>query len=483
MISAVACLVSCGSDPAGDEVKDRCGDADCGASESASSCPADCPSVCGDGACTDDESASTCSVDCAAKCGDRFCSDEESAMICPADCQAACGDGACTHGETAASCSQDCPSVCGDQACTGTEAPSTCPADCPAVCGDTMCTAGESATSCATDCPAGCGDAACTHAESYTTCPQDCPSVCNDGVCASGETCNSCSADCGTCLPQWIEITLVGALIRPAMIDGRSWDGPDLTQSQIDEMATLGTLLVGYPQYDEVAAFLAELAINAYAPPDPFGTAELALTGTFDGTNRIWLAATDENAEDTVSPDWPGPRGWRYVPTSSSMRVRVILADEDLVNDDPIGTVELNESDLRSAWNAQGVVGVPVYMQGVGHVLYLTLSVTQSTAPPVCGGACDAGLYTPCTCDSDDPCGWSEDGVCDSYCSMNYPVDHFDDFPDCAAACSADCQAGTYSACSCSSADPCNWQGDNVCDAVCASNFPSDYFNDSADCP
>jgi hypothetical protein len=285
------------------------------------------------------------------------------------------------------------------------------------------------------------------------------------------------------CLPQWIEITLVGALIRPAMIDNRTWDGPDLTQSQINELAELGTLLAGSPQYSDVAGFVAGIAINAWAPPDPFGTAEISLTGSFNGTNTIWLATESDNYEDTVSPNWPGPRGWRYVPTSDAMRIRVILEDEDLVNNDVIGTVELNEADLRRVWNAQGIVGVPVHTQGVGHILYLTLSVTQSTAPPVCGGACDSGTYTACTCAGSDPCGWSLDGACDSYCSMNFPADHFDDFTDCAAACNADCQSGTYSACSCSSTDPCNWQGDGVCDATCATSFPADHFVDPSDCP
>lgn len=404
-------------------------------------------------------------------------------MICPADCPAVCGDLACTHQERAASCSQDCPSMCGDQVCTTGETPASCPADCPSVCGDTSCTAGETAVSCPGDCPAGCGDGACTHTESYATCSQDCPSVCGDQICASGETCSSCASDCGTCLPAWIEINLVGALIRPAMIDNRTWDGPDLDQSQIDVMAQLGATLAGYPELDEVTAFLAGVAINAWSPPDPFGTAEITLTGSFDGTNVIWLAEESNNYEDTIAPEWPGARGWRYVPTSSTMRIRIVLEDEDLALNDVIGTVDINEADLRRAWNAQAVYGVPVHSQGVGHILFVTLSVTASTPPPVCGGACDSGTYTACTCGDDDPCGWAQDGMCDSYCSMTFPADHFDDSLDCVAACSADCQAQTYSACSCSSADPCRWRNDGVCDSTCATQFPSDYFNDQADCP
>lgn len=481
VVGILSLLAACGTDESAFDA--RCGDSECSTGESAATCPADCPSVCGDRTCSDDESVADCSIDCPGRCGDAVCSDEESAMICPADCPAVCGDRVCTHQERASTCAQDCPAVCGDQACTAGENPGTCPADCPSICGDTRCTTGETATSCPGDCPAGCGDGACTHTEAYATCAQDCASVCGDGTCASGETCSSCAGDCGTCLPEWIEVRMVGALIRPAMVDNRLWDGPDLSTEQLDAMGELAARLAGYPNLGEVVSFIAGIGINAWAPPDVFGTAEISLNGSFDGTNQIWLADESNNYEDTISPDWPGPRGWTHVPVSATMRIRVTLEDEDLALNDAIGTVELTQADLQQAWNASGVFGVPVHMQGVGHILFVNVSVGASTPPPVCGGSCDAGTYTACTCGDDDPCGWMQDGVCDSYCSMNFPADHFGDAIDCVAACTQDCQAGTYSACSCSSADPCGWKNDGVCDSACAAQFTTDYFNDAADCP
>ncbi|MBZ0234325.1 MAG: hypothetical protein K8M05_18495 [Deltaproteobacteria bacterium] len=277
----------------------------------------------------------------------------------------------------------------------------------------------------------------------------------------------------------------MGALIRPAMIDGRTWDGPDLTSDQVAELADLAALLAGQPPlYGDVAGWISNLAINTYAPPDPFGVAELAWNGPFDPNLTQPVATTSNNEEDTLSPHWPGPPfpGWINVPTGPTLRVRLTLQDEDLIDDDIIGTVELNEADLRAAYNAGGVVGIPVYDQGVHQILYITLTVAQS-APPACGGECASGIYSACTCSAADPCGWLGDGVCDSACTANFPADHFDDFSDCAAVCASNCQNLQYSACSCSSVDPCNWQGDGVCDAACAQSFPADHFDDSSDCP
>lgn len=48
----------------------------------------------------------------------------------------------------------------------------------------------------------------------------------------------------------------------------------------------------------------------------------------------------------------------------------------------------------------------------------------------LCEGACEAQEYTACTCDPSDPCGWQNDGICDSQCSENFP-NHFEDPQDC----------------------------------------------------
>jgi len=368
------------------------------------------PPSCGDGACNGDETVATCPADCPAVCGDTLCSTGESAASCAADCPPSCGDGACTHDETAQGCAADCPPSCGDGACTHD----------------------ETAQGCAADCPPSCGDGACTHDETAQSCAADCPSVCSDGFCSADETCASCAQDCGNCPPSTVDIQLVGALIRPATVDGRTWDGTGLSAEQVDDLADLDALLAGHPAYGEVAGFIGTLALGAYAPPDPFGVAELAWEGPFDPNLTHPVATTADNVEDTLSPEWPGPPfpGWINVPMGPTVRVRIKLLDEDPADDDVIGTVELDEADLLEAYDRGGVVGIPVHDQGTGQILFVTLSVT-ATAPPACNGECWNGSYSACTCSAADPCGWQGDGVCDAACAASYPGDHFDDATDC----------------------------------------------------
>lgn len=44
---------------------------------------------------------------------------------------------------------------------------------------------------------------------------------------------------------------------------------------------------------------------------------------------------------------------------------------------------------------------------------------------------CQAGSPSNCTCSASDPCGWNNDGVCDSMCAAFFPLDHFADNQDC----------------------------------------------------
>jgi len=69
-------------------------------------------------------------------CGDGICDASESCSTCEADCGACgpeCGDGACDATESCDTCEADCGTcgpVCGDGNCDATESCSTCAADC-----------------------------------------------------------------------------------------------------------------------------------------------------------------------------------------------------------------------------------------------------------------------------------------------------------------------------------------------------------------
>lgn len=93
----------------------QCGNGLCDATETALSCPLDCPSssgMCGDGVCNLSE-LTTCPADCgvATTCGNGTCDALETPLSCPADCRLTmtCGNGTCDLLETPLSCPADCP--------------------------------------------------------------------------------------------------------------------------------------------------------------------------------------------------------------------------------------------------------------------------------------------------------------------------------------------------------------------------------------
>jgi hypothetical protein len=69
--------------------------------------------------------------------------------------------------------------------------------------------------------------------------------------------------------------------------------------------------------------------------------------------------------------------GWTNVPFHSGLRVRVALQDEDAVNLDGIGTVELDDQDLLTAWTLQQTYAVPVFDPS-RQLLFVTISMTSA---------------------------------------------------------------------------------------------------------
>ena len=102
----------------------------------------------------------------------------------------------------------------------------------------------------------------------------------------------------------------------------------------------------------------------------------------------------------------------------------------------------------------------------------------------VCGGLCDLEIYSPCTCDVDDPCGWAGDEACDALCYTLDGLDNmFDDSADCTGTCDGHCEVGLHSACTCGVDDPCGWKEDGYCDSPCLEiEGLDDVFDDSVDC-
>jgi hypothetical protein len=179
--------------------------------------------------------------------------------------------------------------------------------------------------------------------------------------------------------PANVEIDIVGAYIGPAKADGTCWDGVECTidQATRDKVAmALAETGSSEAVAAAVAVALSGLAQGAYGPPDPLGVATLWNNGNW--SSPLNLATPDNNQEDTFTPQWPGDPtqdnkiGWQ-APFGEDFRVHVKLSDEDLVNDDPIGDVDINYADVVAALQAGETYPVRVADQGTGLILFIEI--------------------------------------------------------------------------------------------------------------
>jgi hypothetical protein len=81
--------------------------------------------------------------------------------------------------------------------------------------------------------------------------------------------------------------------------------------------------------------------------------------------------------EDTFQPLWLGIRGWSMVPLSTSLKVRVRLVDEDLVNHDAIGAATISYTEIVNALAAGGTYWVRVENQTLRQLLAIGIQVTE----------------------------------------------------------------------------------------------------------
>lgn len=140
--------------------------------------------------------------------------------------------------------------------------------------------------------------------------------------------------------------------------------------------------------------------------------------------------------------------------------------------------------DDPCGWQGDGICDVP-YCSEITSTYYQDSADCQTG--PVCDGQCGLGQYTECTCGPDDPCGWSSDGYCDeTSCAVVRPSGYFADPADCEVqegTCNGECDTGQYTECTCGADDPCGWAGNGTCDQqACNGVSTGTHFDDSADC-
>jgi len=189
----------------------------------------------------------------------------------------------------------------------------------------------------------------------------------------SGKSGGAGSSGSSQSVPPFLTIEIVSALVGPSKIDGTQWDGTGEVPSDL----VLGlAAALGAGVFAPVFSFMVTEAAQVAGKPDPFGYTEINAVGEWDF--RQDLATIDTNTEDTFAPNWPMPVGWSNVPYSENIRIRLVLKDEDLVNDDDMGVAEINAADVAAAWAAKKIYQVRVAEQTANQILYVGISVTKS---------------------------------------------------------------------------------------------------------
>jgi hypothetical protein len=181
---------------------------------------------------------------------------------------------------------------------------------------------------------------------------------------------------------RYVSVTFKDAIIGPGKADHTSWDETFTIPNNV--LNALGTALAGGDPIGESLAVLAGPALNgaidATAKPDAYGW----VSGTAFGVagDAYYLAQPSEAIQDNYTPVWPGT-GFTFqnAPIDCDVRFDVTLVDSDLVNDDPIATVEINSIDLKNALAAQQKFYVRVDDQSAQQLLFLGITVVQQTGP------------------------------------------------------------------------------------------------------
>ncbi len=171
-------------------------------------------------------------------------------------------------------------------------------------------------------------------------------------------------------VPPLVEVSLLGVTVAPFKQDHTTWDAKLPVPSLLVDRVTRA---VHAPSEAEAVArvvtALADPAVASLEKPEVKGTAWLA------GQGRPREQKTISATQNTFTPLFQPYLSWPSVPTDGGTTLHVVLVDDDLVFDDPMGSFDLNASDFARAYEEARVIEVPVHRQTDGQVLFAKIAV------------------------------------------------------------------------------------------------------------
>jgi hypothetical protein len=161
----------------------------------------------------------------------------------------------------------------------------------------------------------------------------------------------------------------VDVTVGPTKIDGSPWDGTGSSISSSD-VALIAEALEATNPYSTVIGLLSDPAMSAMSKPEVFGTATLTSSA---GKAPLQKFAGER---DSLRPHFPSAPHWERVPLNSATRIEVALMDEDVLNNDSIGTFVVNSKALTDAVREDKVYQYKVADQTAKAVLFVGLIAT-----------------------------------------------------------------------------------------------------------
>lgn len=187
-------------------------------------------------------------------------------------------------------------------------------------------------------------------------------------------------------MPSHVDVCLTSVVVAPSKRDGSPWDvgGTKLTAKQLSELdSAFGTIvkLIGTNPAGvalEIANLFKQDALRALAKPDVFGQIELAPTGAYGTKAGKKLAvASKKKPVREFTPGFGTSVCFTDVAWNKGMRLRLTLTDKDLLEDDPISTVEVLGEDVERAFGHGKSWHVFVGDQDTMQLKFAVISVTK----------------------------------------------------------------------------------------------------------
>lgn len=179
----------------------------------------------------------------------------------------------------------------------------------------------------------------------------------------------------GICLPRKVNIYVDSVVIGPGKMDGNQWDSTGFSFAPVPSSVITGlSTALGVPGAGSILEFMAQNAdVKSLEKPDPYGAAYLGLNGKYDDELGLGFAAEQDTFFVTLGVGF----GWEDVDLEDEPRVKIMLLDEDLMNDDSIGSPVVTSDDILEALDDGEVFYVRVENQTQNQVLLIGIEVTR----------------------------------------------------------------------------------------------------------